>query len=793
MFYFPENSMMNWKLLLIALSVIVLVAARPADETAKGITDDSAVKSTDSITTEEPQILTTLELVKETPSVVQTTRAQQLTTPKSLTKEVTAAPTTTTTTTTDRYLSSSTKQTNARTKYAANNYANLITKHNNNKLIINNISHNISSISDKNLILTLHDIDNTLSSLPVATTISSTTSNSSSNLLTFVDADNESMVYPTTPIIKELTTTSRAFVPVNKQQTIGSWSNYHVEPPKVIPTKIKKSVIHKIISKWSDNPNDVFNFDKKGQLPTTQQTQISDLKQQLLLSSFSNVINPNHNFDQLPFTYGQQLLQQHLPSPIGTTNRPSPPSPVTNLINIITKRPAYTGTSVKPFYQSDSLAGNVKQNGCGNVKIQLSSTFNNGATSKENCNDIEIQISNIANTMNDNQNVEDINDKLNGPDDDYNDSIESDDKQQGTPNDALSANPIQRPASSFLNPLTAVTPAILNSLSQLIRPGGNKQSVDGDFGGGPGGEGGELEGGGDVNLDGGGGGVDADGDADAEAPPSNKRKKKKKGGGGDDGSMITSMFGSVGTMMIGMMTMMAIFNPMNLGLWGLVMSPMAAMLFGGICFAMYTFMNHPVMSAGHMLDHMPWSPPPPSKPIVIRNKIKHSPIPIHIMHHHKTSVSHTRESPPKPSYGPPMEAYGPPPMKSYGPPPMKSYGPPMEAYGPPPKKSHAPHPMKSHSPPMEAYGPPMEAYGPPMEAYGPPMEAYGPPKKKKSPPKDNYGAPPMDSYGAPMTSTNFHPMNTFYDDYLPQASSHEDTFRRGSASKKKNSYKFKLL
>ena len=228
---------------------------------------------------------------------------------------------------------------------------------------------------------------------------------------------------------------------------------------------------------------------------------------------------------------------------------------------------------------------------------------------------------------------------------------------------------------------------------------------------------------------------------------------------------------------IAMMTMMAVFNPLNLGVWGLVMSPMAAMLFGGICFAMYTFMNHPVaMSAGH--HHMPWSSPPPSKPIVIRNKIKHSPIPIHILHHHKTSVSHTRVSPPKPSYGPPVESYGlpmeayGPPIEAYGPPPMKSYGPPMEAYGPPAMKSHAPPPMKS---------------------YGPPMAAYSPPKKMKSPPKDTYGAPPMDTYGVPMTSTSFHPMNTFYDDYLPQASSHDDSYRRGGASKKKNSYKFKLL
>ncbi|CAO1427300.1 unnamed protein product [Diamesa tonsa] len=640
---------MNWKLLLIALSVIVLVNARPADEV---ITNESVVKSTDSITTEEPQILTTLESVKETPIEVKTTRAQQLTTPRSLTRDVTAA--TTTTTTTDRYLSSTIKETNARTKYAANNYANLITKHNNNKLIINNISHNISSISDKNLILTLHDIENSLSSLPVATTSSSTTSNSSSNLLTFVDADNESIIYPTTPIIKELTTTSRAFVPLKKQQTIGTWSNYHVEPPKEIPTKIKKSVIHKIISKWSDNPNDVFNFDKKGQLPTTQQSQISDLKQQLLLGSFNNVnnlaSNPNHNFDQLPFTYGQQLLQQHLPSAIGTTNRPSPPSPVTNHINIITKRPSYTGSSVKPYYQSDSYE-NVKQNGCGNVKIQLSSTFNNGAISKENCNDIEIQISNIANTMLDNQSVDDINDKLDDPVDDYDASVETEDKQQGTPNDVLN--------------------------------------------GGSGGNG--------------------------------KRKKKKHGGGGGDSSMMASMFGSVGSTMIAMMTMMAVFNPMNLGLWGLVMSPMAAMLFGGICFAMYSFMNHPaVMSSGH--HHMPWSPPP-SKPIVIRNKIKHSPIPIHILHHHKTSVTHTRASPPKHSYGPPIEVY-------------------------------------EH-----------------------PMDAYGPP-----PIKNSYGAPPKDTYGAPpMTSSDVHPMNTFYDDYHPQASSHEDYYNRAGSSKKKNSYKFKLL
>jgi hypothetical protein len=185
-----------------------------------------------------------------------------------------------------------------------------------------------------------------------------------------------------------------------------------------------------------------------------------------------------------------------------------------------------------------------------------------------------------------------------------------------------------------------------------------------------------------------------------------KKKKKKKPG---SGSQLASQVGdgdaddeeedcgdncgeapSVGTMMMGMMTMMAVFNPLNFGVWGIVLAPMAAMLFGGICYGMYHYTQHKEKS---WPSHPPPWPAPWPKPqeIIIKNKINHSPIPIKVMHLHK----HSAAPPPMiipdhiEIHGPPMSPYKSKPHKSYGEPPS-DYHPSAPSGGPYKRKSNIP-------------------------------------------------------------------------------------------------------
>lgn len=592
---------MNWKLLLIALSLIVGSSARPAEESTS--VESSTLPEATTIvleksTTTAPVEVTTKKLVKTT---------EKLTSPTPTTAPATETPVASTV----RYLIANmpTKPTNVRQKYA-NNYANLITKYtiNNNRIV--------SSVdsSNSNDIVTLHGVV-VDSSLPVATVASSaTTSNSSSKPLVFVDAD-----------INPTITTKRAFFSVNDR-----WSNYNVEPPRVSTTRRRKPVIHKIISKWSDNPNVVYNLHGDGSLITTQASEINQLQDQLVQNSFGPMLISNVN--QLPSFIGQQIL------PHTTTYRPTK-RPVTN----VKKRPA--------------------KNNCRRVKIKLGNGVknNNGFSSKENCDDINIHINNKVHNAN----------TQTTSSGDY--TFPNNDKFEDSATDEYES--YEKNGNE--------EPQVVTALSQIQQ---NDESLK--FG-----------------------------DKDKDK---NKIKRKKKPGSSaaqTDDSDGDDAGAGVGSMVMTMMTMMAIFNPLNFGVWGVIMAPMAAMLFGGICYGMYNFMHHPMKGWSPQPQPAAWPKP---QEIIIRNKIRHSPIPIKIMHLHKHA-----QQPPKYIVADPMDSYGPPampysPPKNYGPPPADSYGPPMNT--------------NSHGPPVVMKSPPKTFGEPPawMDNYHPSAPSGGPYKRKSS-------------------------------------------------------------
>ena len=602
---------MNWKLLLIALCLTVGISARPAEESKS-----SEASTLNSLT--EKTNPSTEALVETTP---------RATSPKPTATTATEVPPTV------RYFLASlpTKSTNTRNKYN-NNYANLITKYTlNNNRIISNADTNVSSGNSNNDFVSVHGIV-VDSSLPVAVVSSSeTTSNSSSKPLVFVDAD----VNPTI-------TTKRAFYQVNGNK--DGWSNYNVEPPKTIPTRRKKPVIHKIISKWSDNPNEVFNLHGGNTLLTTQASEINGLKDHLVQNSFKPGRLPT--FNQLPvFLIGEQLYQQQ-----ATTYKPTS-TPVTNTVNVL-RKPPKDGTRIN----------------CKKVHIKFGNLLKNKNefNSKESCDDINIEIDNKLQNVN----------SQNG---DY--TFPNNDKFQDSTNEYDSGE-----KNGFVE-IETQSPQFVNSIAQIGKPNGSVK-----FG-------------------------DSDKDKDKD------KKKKKPGGGGVSASQTDDGDDSgtdIGSMVMTMMTMMAVFNPLNFGVWGIIMAPMAAMLFGGIAFAMYQVMHHPMSKQGWHPAPAPWSAP---QEIVIRNKIKHSPIPIKVMHLHK----HAPQSPmvisePVHSYGPPISV----PMNSYGPPisePMNSYGP----------------PIMSHKPSMSTTHPPMRpnmSYGEPpvytVDSYQPSAPSGGPYKRRKS-------------------------------------------------------------
>lgn len=603
---------MNWKLLLIALlSLVVGILARPADESA--VTETSTLKTSESTTylTEKP---TTAEIPKTTEKAT-----------------TVASATTTQAESTVRYLIATlpTKTTNAHRKYV-NNYANLITKYTLNNNRIRNVS-----ASNSDMLVNLHGVV-IAGPLPDATvTSSATTSNSSSKPLVFVDAD----VSPTI-------TTSRAFVPMQESYG-GMWSNYHLEQPVVVPTRSRKPVIHKIISKWSDNPSDVYSLHKDKPVVTTQSSQHHQIKNNLIKNAFTNPAIITANFDELPGIIGQHLFNDYT-----STMKPS----VTKIVSVLTKRP---------------VVDEATKNNCRRVKIRFGNDISNTNElgSRENCNGIEIEVDNKIGNVN-----------MHSTTPDY--EIPNNDKFE----DSLGADYSGEKQTDLTEADDA--PQIINSIAQIPKP---KPSIN--------------------NKN----------DGTVKGGDKKKKKKKKKPGAvsasqtgdddDDDTGDDTGVGGGgvgMGTMVMTMMTMMAVFNPLNFGVWGIILAPMAAMLFGGICFAMYHFTSHPMAKEPAWPAHPPWvdSWPKPQE-IIIRNKIKHSPIPIKVMHLHKNAPS------------PPMDSV--------------SY---------------------SYSPPM--------SHGPPIMSYSPPIMSYSPPKFTKSPPK-SYGEPPMymdDYHPAPPSGGPYRRQST---------------------------------
>lgn len=562
---------MNWKLLLFAFSLILGISARPAEETTPESSTISVPTSTD----------------------LPITRPG--TTPES---------------TTARYLIASlpTKPTNSRNKYV-NNYANLITKHTLNQHRISNLTVESGDANNSNMAVSVHGI--VVSSFvpePTALSSSAVTSNSSSRPLVFVDAD-------------ATITTRRAFIGG------GTWSNYNIERPKLPQQQQqrKKPVIHKIISKWSDNPNEVFNLHGGNPL---QATEITHLKDHLVQNAFGGV---THHY---------------------TTYRPSNPS-VTNVVTVLKKKP------VKASF--------IKK--CKKVKIKLGNSINsdNFFSSKEDCEDVKIEIANKIHNVN--KVATTTEGFLNN--DKFEDASDSDyDSAEGEKNGGLVA--VDTPAPQFINSITQI-----KNPKPKPKPGASKETASSS------------------NL--------------------LKHKKKKPASANqieeEDGDGGTSP----GSMIMTMMTMMAIFNPLNFGVWGIIMAPMAAMLFGGICFAGYHVMNHPAMKQQR------WSP----HEIVIKNKIRHSPIPIKVMHLHK----HSRP-PPNHIVSEPVESYGPPMM----------FTPPWSTL--PSKYTNSPSVVVRR--PMTSYGEPpaiIDDYQPSAPAGGPYRKSNMGSKKPqplKKPTKNSY-------------------------------------------------------
>lgn len=572
---------MNWKLLLISLSLVVGILARPAEENSPVAPDET----------------TTTKIVAETTNLTEkpSTEALIATTTATSTKYKTPdAPTTT------RYLhqinlNQQTKPTNSRSKYA-NNYANLITKHTLNKQkFVNNTLGSAGNVTVDNLSFNISWGGSNNNHKKITPTIASATpsiepsSNSSSRPLVFVDAD--------------VTTTKRAFVQLHGSPNHGTWSNYNLEDIGALPTTKKKPVIHKIISKWSDNPHDVFNLHagaNQDPFINSQQAQITELTNQLVQSAFNNRI-PTVNTDNLPITVGQQMLHelQHMSS---------------------TRKPVVKSSSKKPIVVSSTV---------NNLVMDIRKPTKAPSYSKDKC---LIKIGNKVITNYDECKKYYVDNKV--------DSTKFNDYDDTPAGFQIEEEPDFPSGGGFPEP-----------------PGGGFPSGQPPSGGFPGGQPptGEFPSArpsGSVPTE----------ESNGSEKEKNKRKNKikNKNKNKDDNT-------DIGSMVMTMMTMMAVFNPLNFGVWGIVMAPMAAMLLGGACFAMYHYMNH-------QTKHTAWHPPQHhhhgwSQPheVIIRNKINHSAIPIKVTHLHKHIKQLSAPVHEIHEYSPPWEA--PNTIKTFGEPP----------------------------------------------------------------------------------------------------------------------------
>lgn len=591
---------MNWKLLIICLSFAVGISGRPANETTPvkiEVTTNAKISSAETTNLTEKSV---------------TAEALTATTTTNPSKAIADAPTTVRYLQ-QHYLNEKTKPTNPRSKYA-NNYANLITKHTlnrqkfvnntkgNSNITVENLSFNITSslnggnnkINDNSNSNKIDHIANEIASPTIPS--SQVTSNSLSRPLVFVDAD--------------VTTTKRAFVALNGGINKGTWSNYNLEETGTFPTIKRKPIIHKIISKWSDNPHDVFNLHTaNNQEPqpfiSSQQAQITEISNQLVQNAFNNRI-PTTSANVLPISIGQQMLheEQHFKVPQTT------------------RKPVKKVASKKPIIVSTTSVNNLLLKVQKPTKVPLKT--------KDNC---LIKIGNKVITNYDDCKRYQIDNKVDGEnfDDSVYDDIPAGFQIQTEPDfPDLPPPPGGSVPSGSPPSFPSGNPTIPSGELPSARPSSGVPEVE------------------------------QEGTNDKHKKRKNKRKNQKQTQEEEENT-------DVGSMVMTVMTMMAVFNPLNFGVWGIVMAPMAAMLLGGACFAMYHYMNYqPKWQESHQHHHhTPWAK---AQEIVIKNKIKHSPIPIKVMHLHRHAAAPQTHSMPVHEYSPPWES-----VKSFGEPPSDYY------------------------------------------------------------------------------------------------------------------------
>ena len=547
---------MNWKLLLISLSLVVGILARPADEPKPEATTSKTTSGTKKLN-EKPQ----------TEQLIATTT----TTSPRLLKSSDAS-------TTARYLHqiNQTKPTNSRAKHA-NNYANLITKHT--LKVVNKTSGgaaNNINVDNLSFNITWGESKSKINKNASPSTITSTEAPSiySSRPLVFIDADGTS-------------TTNRAFVQLmGGNPNHGTWSNYNLEDIGTAPPMRKKATIHKIISKWSDNPHEVFNLQSEAyQDPfiNSHHAQLNEISNHIVQSAFSNrVPTTSSSNDNLPITVGQQMLHelQHMAS---------------------TKNPVVKSSSKKPIIVASTVHNIVMNNNEKPIKTP-------SAYSKDNC---LIRVGNKVITNYDECKKYHVDNKVENMDEE---ESKDEDKTVGFDIEVETEAP---PTQHTVVEYSETDYLQEESPSKLVRR-------------------------------------------------KNKRKKPKPGffGGNKDhessASSTSLSVGSLGSVGLGLLAVMATFNPLNFGVWGIIMAPLAAMLFGGACIAMYQYMSY-------QSKKPVWQPPPPP----LKYRAQEVSIPVKVTHLHK----HLK------SYGPPIHEYSPPWRSSE---PVKSFAEPPHDYRPPP-------------------------------------------------------------------------------------------------------------
>lgn len=497
------------------------------------------------------------------------------------------------------------------TESASNRY---FTQHNNNPTNRHHSKYhnNYNQLITKHNIHRLHEVENKTNNkrIPIMLpsfiiTSSSSEYNSSSKPLTF---NKDLTVPPKLTATPKLTTQSYLNNEPTKKSstqqkieqrknlvTINNWSNYELDPIVYEPIqKLQKPVIQKVITKWSDDIN--YQYYPYNDTTDYKINKLSDIfgSQSPTLTSY---------FDQLPAILSQQLIKQSSLPPQPTQVVYSSPIsentgiPVTSYAGLSNKleiptekprpKPIDENDPNPPYpkypYATTNYEDAYKQDGCKKYKQY----YNQSSNYVDICDDADNQI---------------VGDDV--------ENISYDDKLD-LPYDVEDAQPLPFPAPvpAAQNDFTGTgidggflggqgpAPAIFTTLSQFLPSGGsggfgNNNRKKHKFGG---------------------------------KKKKHGKKKKNKHNYEENGLSISKITAVI-------MTILTIFNPMNLGVVGLMAAPMFAMMFGGMCYALYKFMVNNKHS---------YSPPfeNPST-VVIKNRVKHYPIPIHVTHHYSPQEPH---------------------------------------------------------------------------------------------------------------------------------------------------------